>query len=99
MSQGLNKNQILKIVSSTTPEILNSQYNKESDIFQAGGVMYQMLFGIPFDKYPYFTISKLLHAKLNFPPNPVNNISIESKEMIKKMFFYDPYTRSNAKDL
>ena len=85
-----NKTRMNKLIGNAyfiSPEMLNGNYNEKCDIWSAGIILYFLLSGEPpfngmNDEEIY---SKIKEMKFTFPEQQWNNISIDAKDLIKKM--------------
>ena len=77
------------------PEVLQSNYNEQCDIWSCGVIMYLLLSG----KFPFWgenedeIQNKILNCDYNFDDEIFDNISDDAKNLIKKCLIYDPEKR------
>ena len=84
----------------TSPEMLNNQYTKKSDVWSVGILMYYLLYGcFPFDGHDVDTIiSKIKKGKFTLKDHNVNHlkISTKAKDLITKMLSHSLKERLNS---
>ena len=99
--EGINNNQTAKSFCGSpaylAPEMLGTKgVGKAADVYQLGAVLYEFLVGLP----PYYTenIKKLYQdireAKLQFP----SYVSVEAKNLMRKLLHKDPKMRPGIKN-
>jgi serine/threonine-protein kinase ULK/ATG1 len=83
------------------PEVLNNQeYDSKADIWSIGTVFFELLFG-----KPPFTAGNMVDLLKNIQRNKlvinkrINNISVESEDVLKKMLVVDPKQRITWENL
>ena len=83
------------------PEVLKQDYDNRCDIWSAGVIMYILLCGSPpFNADKDKDIMKKIQiGKFNFPSKDWDSISIEAKDLIKKMQTYDYHVRINCDEV
>ena len=78
-----------KVIGSAyyiAPEVLNSKYNEKCDIWSSGVILYILLTGKPpFNGSDDEIVDKIKKGKYDLKANPWQNISVEAKDLIKKM--------------
>ena len=104
-SREIKKNENLKEIFGTpyyiAPEVLNKNYNKKCDIWSCGVIMYILISGSPpFNGKSNEEISfKIKKGSFTFKEEEWKYVSIEAKDLIRKMLVYDFRKRYNADSL
>ncbi|CAD8053433.1 unnamed protein product [Paramecium sonneborni] len=82
------------------PEVLNGSYDEKCDIWSLGVVLYILLCGYP----PFFghseeeVLAKVRKGTYQFDSNDWSRVSMQAKDLIRRMLFYDPSFRIGASD-
>lgn len=83
-----------------SPEVINGAYDRASDVWSVGIVVYTLLAG-----YPPFrgdtdreVLNSILHEELIFPEPGWSNKSVAVKELISRLLEKDPYKRIAIKE-
>lgn len=80
------------------PEVLNSSYGPEADVWSLGIILYILLSGGPpfYGKKQESTMAKIRSGTLNLENGPWKNISEEAKDLVRQMLCSDPSKRITA---
>mmetsp|Transcript_14053 Transcript_14053/g.16451 ORF Transcript_14053/g.16451 Transcript_14053/m.16451 type:complete len:529 (+) Transcript_14053:442-2028(+) len=82
------------------PEVLAKQYDLACDMWSVGVIMYILLCGYP----PFWgdsekeIFARIKRGRFDFPPEEWNLVSVDAKNLIKKMLETDPTKRITAKE-
>ncbi|CAK75108.1 unnamed protein product (macronuclear) [Paramecium tetraurelia] len=82
------------------PEVLNGSYDEKCDIWSLGVLLYILLCGYP----PFFghsegeVLAKVRKGTYQFDSNDWSRVSMQAKDLIRRMLFYDPSARINASE-
>ncbi|CAD8061384.1 unnamed protein product [Paramecium sonneborni] len=82
------------------PEVLNGSYDEKCDIWSLGVLLYILLCGYP----PFFghsegeVLAKVRKGTYQFDSNDWSKVSMQAKDLIRRMLFYDPASRIGASD-
>lgn len=77
---------------------MNANYDEKCDIWSLGVILYILMCGYP----PFFghseaeVLSKVRKGTYSFDSNDWNKVSIQAKDLIRRMLFYDPSIRISA---
>ncbi|XP_042457696.1 calcium-dependent protein kinase 21-like [Zingiber officinale] len=91
-----------KVVGSLyyiAPEVLNKNYGPEVDVWSAGVILYILLSGVP----PFWAendegiVQAILKSSVDFKREPWPQISVNAKDLVRRMLDPDPSTRLTAK--
>ncbi|EPR60647.1 calcium-dependent protein kinase CDPK2B [Toxoplasma gondii TgCatPRC2] len=80
------------------PQVLQGKYTYKCDIWSAGVIMYILLCGYP----PFHgdndaeILAKVKSGKFSFNEQDWKNVSVEAKDLIRKLLTYDPAQRLTA---
>ncbi|CAD8044646.1 unnamed protein product [Paramecium primaurelia] len=82
------------------PEVLNGSYDEKCDIWSLGVLLYILLCGYP----PFFghsegeVLAKVRKGTYQFDSNDWSRVSMQAKDLIRRMLFYDPSARISASE-
>ncbi|CAD8139837.1 unnamed protein product [Paramecium pentaurelia] len=82
------------------PEVLNGSYDQKCDIWSLGVLLYILLCGYP----PFFghsegeVLAKVRKGTYQFDSNDWSRVSMQAKDLIRRMLFYDPSARISASE-
>jgi len=80
------------------PEVLLSEYDEKCDIWSIGIILYILLAGKPpFDgKNDREIVKKVRKGEFDIDPMEMDDVTLEAKDLVRKMLAYDPMTRFSA---
>ncbi|GAB2295536.1 Calcium-dependent protein kinase 14 [Dionaea muscipula] len=83
------------------PEVLKKNYGPEIDVWSAGVILYILLCGVP----PFWAETErgvaqaIIRAVVNFKREPWPRVSVNAKDLVKKMLEPDPRRRLTADEV
>ncbi|CAN8286922.1 unnamed protein product [Cochlearia groenlandica] len=83
------------------PDVLKQSYGPEIDIWSAGVILYILLCGVPpfWAETEHGVAKAILRSVINFRRDPWPKVSLNAKDLVKKMLHPDPKLRLTAQQV